>query len=269
MNKKLAEIRKKELAFLKKKDPEYIKNPRKNLSDKYKLFVISSGRANTFRSMKDVIKNEAAFVVGKGEENAYRDAGAKEVHVGGTLIESRNKALDLAFAENKYCIQIDDDLIDIKLNDFSGKNTNKIIDLGNYIDELVEFADSRTEKLIGIPPTSNPFYAKNEIQLNAFIIASLCLTKPSDERFDNNLRLKEDYDFTLQHIKNNGGVVRFHKYLISFKHYTNAGGAVSYRNNITETEAINYLIDKWGDAIRLNTKRENEILFRRNVKKYL
>jgi len=269
MNKKLEAIRKKELAFLKKKEPEYIKEPRKNLSDKYKLFIISSGRANTFNSMQEVIKEEGVFIVGTGEKKAYEDAGAKEVYEGGKLIDSRNKALDLAFAENKYCIQLDDDLIDVKLNDFSGKNTNILVDLGNYIDELVEFAESRPEKLIGVPPTSNPFYARNEIQLNAFIIGSACLTKPSPERFDPNMKLKEDYDFTLQHIKNYGGVVRFHKYLLSFKHYTNAGGAVSYRNNERETEAINYLMNKWGDAIRLNTKRENEILFRRNVKKYL
>ena len=120
-----------------------------------------------------------------------------------------------------------------------------------------------------MPPTTNPFYAKNEIQLNAFVIASMCLTKPSDERFDPNVRLKEDYDFTLQHIKNNGGVVRWHKYLLNFKHYTNSGGVVSYRNKSTESKSINYLIEKWGDAITLNKKRENEILFRRNVKKYL
>lgn len=269
MNKKLEAIRKKELAFLNKKEPEYIKKPRKNFKDKYKLFVVSSGRANTFSSMPDVIKEEAIFVVNTGEKKDYEDAGVKEVHEGGKLIENRNKALDLAFSENKFCIQFDDDLVDIRLNDFSGKNTNIFIDLGNYIDDLIEFAESRTEKLIGMPPTTNPFYAKNEIQENAFIIASMCLTKPSPERFDPNIRLKEDYDFTLQHIKNNGGVVRWHKYILNFKHYTNEGGVVSYRNKEREKESIDYLISKWGDAIKLNPKRANEILFRRNVKKYL
>ena len=56
---------------------------------------------------------------------------------------------------------------------------------------------------------------------------------------------------------------------MSFKHYSNKGGAVDYRTTKLEQETINYLVKKWGDCIRLNTKRENEILLNRNSYKIL
>ena len=89
------------------------------------------------------------------------------------------------------------------------------------------------------------------------------IIKPNNLRFDSSLRLKEDYDYTLQHIKEFGGCVRYGLFLCSFKHYSNKGGAVSYRTNNLEQETIKYLMEKWGECIKLNPKRENEILLNR------
>ena len=83
--------------------------------------------------------------------------------------------------------------------------------------------------------------------------------KPNEIRFDEQLTLKEDYDFTLQHIQKYG-TVRYQKYLFTFQHYSNKGGAVDIRNDKEEQKNIMILKSKWGDKIRLNTKRKNEIL---------
>jgi len=61
-----------------------------------------------------------------------------------------------------------------------------------------------------------------------------------------------------------GGCLRYGKYLTSFKHYTNKGGVVGYRDTELEQKTIQYLIDKWGECIKLNSKRENEILLNKN-----
>ena len=58
---------------------------------------------------------------------------------------------------------------------------------------------------------------------------------------------------------------RYGGYLNTFKHYSNKGGAVTYRTNNLEQETINYLKQKWGACIKLNPKRENEILLNRNT----
>ena len=55
--------------------------------------------------------------------------------------------------------------------------------------------------------------------------------RPTHLRFNENLSLKEDYDYTVQHIKEYGGVVRCFQILAQWKHYTNEGGAVAYRTD--------------------------------------
>jgi hypothetical protein len=87
----------------------------------------------------------------------------------------------------------------------------------------------------------------------------LFFCKPNEIRFDEQLTLKEDYDFTLQHIQKYG-TIRYQKYLFTFQHYSNKGGAVDIRNDKEEQKNIMILKSKWGDKIRLNPKRKNEIL---------
>ena len=87
----------------------------------------------------------------------------------------------------------------------------------------------------------------------------MLFVKPHGIRFDTQLTLEEDYDFTLQHIQQ-AKVLRYQKYLFSFKHYSNKGGAVDIRNDKEEQKNIMILKSKWGDKIRLNPKRQNEIL---------
>jgi hypothetical protein len=88
----------------------------------------------------------------------------------------------------------------------------------------------------------------------------MLFVKPCDLLFDEKLTLKEDYDYTLQHLKKYGNTFRYQKYLFEFQHYKNKGGAVDYRTETEEQKNINYLFAKWGAKIKLNIKRKNEIL---------
>ena len=87
----------------------------------------------------------------------------------------------------------------------------------------------------------------------------MLFVKPNELRFDKQLTLKEDYDFTLQNIQK-AQVLRYQKYLLTFKHYSNKGVAVDIRNDQEEQKNIMILKSKWGDKVKLNTKRKNEIL---------
>ena len=49
-------------------------------------------------------------MVGKGEAEAYRRAGAAAVEEGGGLCASRNLALRLARAAGRHCVQVSDDI---------------------------------------------------------------------------------------------------------------------------------------------------------------
>lgn len=231
----------------------------------YIITCISHRRSeNIYKVFETTGTNEIVFVVNdEKDKTQYLANGAKYVITGGSLVGNRNAALDYCFNKGLVCVQIDDDLQSVSLNDFTGKRTKKYTTVKNAVDDLInDFINSQYD-FAGAPPTENPFFATKISQTNILITAPFTLTKPNPIRFDNKLRLKEDYDYTLQHIKA-GGCIRYHKYLFNFKRYGNSGGAVSYRTDNLEQETIAYLKQKWGECIKLNPKRENEILLNKN-----
>ena len=209
------------------------------------------------------------FVKDQTDKDLYLKNGAKEVIISGSLIDSRNASLDYCFANKKICIQLSDDLEKIMINDYSGKRTKKYTNVVRVLNKIIPDFINNKYYFSGFPPTNNPFFALKEKEINKFIVGDFIIVKPNGLRFDNNLRLKEDYDYTLQHIKEFDGCIRYGSFLNSFKHYSNKGGAVDYRTNQLEQETIKYLKNKWGECIKLNSKRENEILLNKNSFKIL
>ena len=63
----------------------------------------------------------------------------------------------------------------------------------------------------------------------------------SDCAFDLSLSLKEDYDFTAQHLHTHGVICRVNRLFMTAEHYTNAGGAVAVRTKRRERKNINIL----------------------------
>jgi hypothetical protein len=224
----------------------------------YNVYVISAGRYDKLNFTPEQ-KSNYIFCVKKGEKNLYEKYGCKNVFETGTLMQSRNAALDMAFNENKICVQLSDDLKKVTTNkNFAAK---KQVDIDFAINQLVNvFQKVDGVYLMGIPPTSNDFFAKSLISKNTFCIGDMLFVKPNDLRFDTSLTLKEDYDYTLQHLSKYQNCFRYQKYLFEFEHYKNKGGAVDYRTEQEEQKNIKILFAKWGNKIKLNPKRKNEIL---------
>jgi hypothetical protein len=224
----------------------------------YNVYVISAGRFDKLPFSNEQ-KNKYIFCVKNGEKLLYEKAGCKNVFETGSLINSRNAALEMAFNENKICVQLSDDLKKVTTN--KNFNLKKQVDLDFAINDLINiFHKLKGVYLMGIPPTSNDFFAKNLISKNTFCIGDMLFIKPNELRFDTALTLKEDYDYTLQHLKKYGNCFRYQKFIFEFEHYKNKGGAVDYRTEQEEKKNIMILKSKWGDKVRLNKKRENEIL---------
>ena len=232
----------------------------------YIITCISHKRHKNVESFLEKVgtTNVVFFVKDKTDKELYLENGAKEVIISGSLMQSRNASLNYCFSKNKTCIQLSDDLEKIMVNDFTGKRTHQYVCVIDVLDNILYHFNNSEYMFAGFPPTNNPFFALKEIELNKFIVGDFIIIKPNELRFDENLRLKEDYDYTLQHIKHYKGCIRYGGYLNSFKHYSNKGGAVDYRCDSLEQETINYLINKWGECIKLNKKRQNEILLNRN-----
>jgi len=228
----------------------------------FQVYVISAGRATSLPFEKAALNNYI-FCVKSGEGDQYRAAGCKHVYETGSLMQSRNWALDHAFENKNTCVQLSDDIKSVKHNPHVTGGKTDAVRLQNAINVMVEKLHAVKQlRLLGVPPTANAFFAKSSLSKNTFCIGDALFVKPSEPRFDNNLTLKEDYDFTLQHIDRYGIACRYQRFLWEFQHYSNSGGAVAYRDDAREQKNINYLLRKWPNNLRLNPKRKNEILMK-------
>jgi hypothetical protein len=227
-----------------------------------KVYVISHLRQDSIPEFYN--RTDWIYIVGKGEKEAYEKAGFKQVVEGGSLIDSRNLALDLADSVGAVCLQLSDDLGKVKLGD-------KEITLQELIDYAFKFSVDHKIGLLGVNPVFNTFYQRDSVT-DGFVIGDFTMVKPNTGiRYDKAVRLKEDYDFTLQYLARFGSAKRLNNAICEFKHYSNKGGAVEYRNDDLERQTVEYLEKKWGKAIKRNTKRKQayEILIARDWYKYI
>lgn len=229
------------------------------------IYVISAGRPDAVERMNahlDTIPGSGRWLFWVVPE---RDAGsyeARRVNVivdPGSLVGARNLALDHAFAHGRACVQLSDDLKRIKAL-APGAPKGVELTLRETLDHLDAALDDTLLTLAGCSPTDNLYFAKEGVSTRKFIVGDLIMVRPTELRFDENLRLKEDYDFTLQHWATYGGAARCDFIAPSFAHYTNAGGAVAVRTAELEQETIAYLKAKWPGMVRDNPRRPNEIL---------
>lgn len=226
---------------------------------------ISAGRPQNVERMERLC-GPLHWYVRSLDVSAYREAGAKSVIAAGGLVAARNLALEHAFSAAAWCLQVSDDLTGVKFA-LGKKRTREgtFREAVNYLRKLLVDSPFR---LAGVAPTTNAFFfnPREPVRSAAFILGDLMLVRPTPLRFDPELRLKEDYDFTLQHIERYGGVVRADAVLAAFLHRRNAGGAVDYRTNELEQASIRYLVGKWGNLVRRNGARRNEVVLNLRAK---
>lgn len=232
-------------------------------SDIY-VAIISHKRPNNVSLMEKItdLDKKLNWYVGHGDAADYQHAYGNVID-SGELVTSRNMALDIAFDDNKYCLMLDDDLVSCHLLSIVKKEPQAVT-FENLVEEMYNVLQATSLHLAGIAPTTNPFFynSNKPLGLKHFCIGAMTLTKPTDLRYDPNLRTKEDYDYTLQHIQKYGGVCRLNYAIPKFLHWNNEGGVVDYRTDKIEEDSVAYLKKKWGTAIRDNPKRPHEILLK-------
>jgi len=112
---------------------------------------------------------------------------------------------------------------------------------------------------------SRTFAGKSQVARSHFILGDFFVVDHGSKcTFDANMKLKEDYDFTCSHLKENGSVVRCNRMTLAVKHYSNSGGAVATRDKkgVEERRNIAILQRKWPRVFSSNPKRKNEVIMR-------
>jgi len=230
------------------------------------------------------------WIVGAGEADEYEAAGCKgKVVEGGGLCASRNFALDEARRQGCACVEMSDDLKkceivragdaladfhdegrwtkpkDLKAANAAGANKVEITPVAGAA-MLLALLRATDRRLAGCYPNANPGLAAGvpPVGDHHFIVGDFLVidVQRTELRFDERLMLKEDYDYTAQHMHEYGAVCRSNRVLCLFEHYTNAGGAVDVRSDAREQHAIQLIHHKWPGAFRKHgTRGANEIQF--------
>lgn len=221
--------------------------------------VISARRPGNVARMQSLV-GSATWYVPADDFLAYQEAGAAKIRIGNSLVGARNQALNDAWGESLPCLQVSDDLK--KISRWESKTSAREITFDEAAKELLGSLEMNDYRLAGCAPTDNPFYGNGGTSRNLFIVGDLILVKPCELLFDTGFRLKEDYDYTCQHVLRYGGAQRLNYILPSFEHRTNEGGAVTVRTPEEEQKAIARLKEKWPGWIKDNPKRPNEILLK-------
>jgi hypothetical protein len=224
------------------------------------LAVISTGRPRNVERIQEQV-GEATWYVQEGDAETY-DVRSLVVCDAGVSV-ARNQALEDAFARGLTCVQLSDDLRGFRVvNDFGEvREVTAEEALGLLLDYLAMFP----YHLAGFPPTDNTLFSTKSktITTTTFIVGDCIAVKPTPLRFDEELKLKEDYGYTAAHIEEYGGALRLNWIVASFDHRSNPGGAVNIRTPELERGAVGRLMEQYAGWFRLNESKEGtEILLR-------
>lgn len=256
--------------------------------------VVSARRTRTPEGLRDIAVVQAQltavgieptwYVDGPSLEE-YRALGLKAV-VGGKLTAARNMALDDAARCAKACVQVSDDV-----SRWEYRHGARAIAKGDDATNAAHAAAKRYvlsplaaalfmlaklralrgpgtggPRLAGVYPlgSCSRAFGHDELGMHHFILGDFFVADSSPVRFDEEMTLKEDYDFTCAHIAKHGAVLRFNRMTIAAKHATNPGGAVAQRDRKGEEEKRNIaiLLRKWPRAFFRHTKRKHEVILR-------
>lgn len=230
------------------------------LSDGIYVAIISARRPAAVPFIESRLPGAPTWYVAEGDGASYRAAGARHVVESGVLTRSRNQAMEDAFKQGAWCLQVSDDLT--KCHRAISKKEKVEIGLWDAATELKTEMERTKAKLGGVAPTANEFYFNPDkpVKSSGFIVGDFLLIAPSKPRFDERMKLKEDYAITLDHMICYGRICRCDRLLMGFKHRDNPGGAVAYRTPELEQQTIKYLKKKYGSMIRNNPRRKDEIL---------
>ena len=225
----------------------------------YKVYIPSKGRAGLVTSHKLFINS--TIVCPNSEIDDYKSHHDNVIGVPDKvrgITATRNWILDNV--KDEWMIQVDDDAR--SFHKYENGDLIKFIEperIGVFLDAMFCMTNEIQYKVWGLAMASDykfyrpfaPFSTQGVVGANIIGIIKNPL------RFDERLKVKEDYDYSMQHIYKYGGVLRTHKYGIDVVHLTNQGGCVAYRTKDIEIDCYNILVNKWGKNVVKRQENKN------------
>ena len=236
------------------------------------LAIPSKGRAGLTTSQK-ILPNATWFVPDSElhqYKGLYKNVVGVPISVKG-ITATRNWILKNT--DEKWVVFIDDDVKSAGYTKLYKNNSKKIeiVDLGFWENEFIKYFDLceqlkykiwgvRTENSTRGTQPFKPFLFKGYITASCMGIIN-----DGEYYFDEEYKVKEDYEICLRHIVDKGGILAIRYLHWENEHWQKDGGCKDYRTIGMERDAIKKLIKQYPGMIRSAKRKANEFTIALNL----
>ena len=176
-------------------------------------------------------------------------------------------------SSNKHVVFLDDDAKNVGWTKLEERQAKKIEvrDEEFWAEEFVKAFDLMSQlgyKMWGVKTESAPrsVWPYKPILTKTYLTAS-CMGMVNDGEFyfDENFKVKEDYEICLRHIVKYGGILGIRYLHWENEHWITEGGCKDYRTVDMEKKAIKDLIKMYSNMIRSAKRKSNEFTIELNL----
>ncbi len=236
------------------------------------IAIPSKGRAGLTTSQK-ILKNATWFVPVSElhqYEGLYKNVIGVPIEVQG-ITQTRNWILKNS--KNKYVVFIDDDVKNAGYTKMNERKSEKIDikDEDFWMDEFLKLFDITEQmnyKIWGIKTeaATRSVYPYKPFLFKSYVTAScMGIVNDGEYFFDEDFKVKEDYEICLRHILDKGGILAARYIHWENDHWDKDGGCKDYRTIEVERKAIKDLIKKYPGMIRGAKRKANEFTIELNL----
>lgn len=236
------------------------------------IAVPSKNRAGRTTTNK-ILPNIATFFVPQSEVHQY--------HYIKNVVPVPNEIQGITNTRNwilkntneKWVVFLDDDAKNVGYTEL-GRTQAKKIEIkeeGFWAEEFLKAFDLTEQlgfKMWGVKTEAAPrsVYPYKPILTKTYLTAScMGMVNDSEFYFDENFKVKEDYEICLRHIVKYGGILGIRYLHWENEHWVTEGGCKDYRTIEIEKKAINDLVKMYPGMIRSAKRKANTFTIQLNL----
>lgn len=217
------------------------------------IFIPSYKRSNDCKAGK--LLSKAVICCHEFEADEYRAQNSNRIMqipdnlAGKGMATVRNWILDNS--PDDHILMVDDDVSSIGY--FEGKEKIRLNEyqVYNFVENAFRMCSEAGTVLWGVNllDDKKAYREYSPFSLCSVVLGPFMGIIRNELRFDINLGLKEDFDYSIQVLNEYRKILRFNKYHYTVGHLIGKGGCISYRTKAKEKDQRNQLIKKWGSKI--------------------
>lgn len=226
----------------------------------------------TLQFLKDIGIDKDHIILATQLEDEYEEC--KKLYSNDCIVIYRENVHNLSGNRNTIINYLPKDtnvlILDDDIESFEINKNGKLEKLsGEHFKEIVKrmfyLARKYKSKLWSVYPVENAYFMEQEpiVKFNRPIICVHGVIT-SELRYNEEQTVKEDYLFVCDNFVKGYPTLRLENVTSNAKHWTNNGGCKDQWG--TNDECLKRLITKYPQYVKLNTKRNGEVLIKNNIK---